>query len=250
MGAMRGSAAAIVCVGLAIAATVAAQSRYPAPENMRTIHIALLYRGPAYTTAKSPELDKLQEAHLAHLTKLAQGGHALIAGPMGGDGDLRGIVMLKADTADAAKALEADDPAVKAGRLRIEMVSYMTPSNWFAFGPIKENLTMRNFVFGFLNVGPNPPKTVDEGKTMQEDHLANLWAMRQTGALVAAGPAVNSGQRAGVVVFALDSLDQARALLEQDPGVKSGRFTIELYQWYAADGILTGKGPGLPSATK
>lgn len=230
-----------LALAVALVGVLGAQGRYPAPENMRTIHVALLYRGPAYTTEKSPELDKLQQAHLAHLTKLGQRGDAFIAGPMGGDGDLRGIVMLKADTADAAKALEAEDPAVKSGRLRIEMVSYMTPSNWFSFGPIQDNMTMRNFVFGFLKVGPNPPKSADELKTMQEDHLANLWAMRQTGALVAAGPAVNSGDRAGVVVFALDSVDKARALLEQDPGVKSGRFTIELYPWYAADGILTGK---------
>jgi uncharacterized protein YciI len=121
------------------------------------------------------------------------------------------------------------------------MVSYMTPSNWFSFGPIKENLSMRNFVFGFLKVGANPPKTAADAQKMQEDHLANLWAMRETGALVAAGPAVNAGDRAGVFVLAVDSLDKARALLEKDPGVTGGRFTIEMYQWYAADGILIGK---------
>src|SRR5512140_1367780 len=105
-------------LGLILVTGFPAQSRYPAPEGMQTVHIALLYRGPAYAPGTSPELETLQQAHLAHLTKLAQAGQALIAGPMGGDGDLRGIVMLKAESTEAARALEVEDPAVKAGRLR------------------------------------------------------------------------------------------------------------------------------------
>src|SRR5688572_26241032 len=127
------SVAFVLCAG-----PMAAQARYPVPDNIQTVHIALLYRGPAYTPGSSPEQQKLQAAHIAHLTKLGNEGHALIAGPIGGGGDLAGIVMLKAATADAARALQAEDPAVKAGRLRIEMVTYMTPGNWFSFGPVKD----------------------------------------------------------------------------------------------------------------
>jgi hypothetical protein len=43
------------------------------------------------------------------------------------------------------------------------------------------------------------------------------------------------------VILAVDTIEKAKALLDQDPGVKSGRFTIELFQWFAADGILKGK---------
>jgi len=217
----------------------AAQGRYPAPTGMMTVHIAMLYRGPAATKESTPETQKLQEARLAHITKLAKEGHALIAGPFGGDGDLRGVIFLKAATADAARALEADDPAVKAGRLRIEIVSFMTPSNWFSFGPVKDDLSMRQFVFGFLNVGPKAAGAPDAA--LMDDHLANLWSLRESGVMVAGGPALGSPTRSGVVIMAMDSVEKAKALLEQDPTVKAGRTTVEVFQWFAADGIMKGK---------
>jgi uncharacterized protein YciI len=208
---------------------------------MQTIHIALLYRGPAATKDSTPEAQKIQEAHLAHITKLAKEGRALIAGPFGGDGDLRGVIFLKAATADGARALEADDPAVKAGRLRIEIVSFMTPGNWFSFAPVKDDYSMRQFVFAFLNVGPKPVGTPEADAAIMDDHLANLWSMRQAGTMVAGGPAVGSQTRAGVVILAVDSLEKAKALLEQDPTVKAGRTAIELFSWFAADGIMKGR---------
>ena len=230
----------LVAVLLSVAiAPSASQGRYPAPEGMQTIHIAMLYRGPAATKESTPETQKLQEAHLAHITKLAKEGHALIAGPFGGDGDLRGVIFLKAATPEAARALEADDPAVKAGRLRIEIVSYTTPSNWFSFGPIKDDLAMRQFVLGFLNAGPKAAEA--PSAELMDDHLANLWSMRQSGVMVAGGPIIGSTTRAGVVIMAMDSIEKARALLEQDPTVKAGRTVVELFPWFAADGIMKGK---------
>jgi uncharacterized protein YciI len=233
--------AVTLLAALCLPLSTSAAQRYPAPADMQTIHIALLYRGPSASKESTAEAQKIQEAHLAHITKLAKEGHALIAGPFGGDGDLRGVIFLKAASADAAKALEADDPAVKAGRLRIEIVSFMTPGNWFSFGPVKDDLPMRQFVFAFLNVGPKPIGTPEANAAIMDDHLANLWSMRQAGTMVAGGPAVGSQTRAGVVVMAMDSVDKARALLEQDPTVKAGRTVVEVFPWYAADGIMKGK---------
>lgn len=240
---MKTALSSLVCIALALAAAPSAQSpRYPAPENMQTVHVALLLTAPNVTPGPmTPELQKIQDAHIAHLTKLGNEGHAFIAGPIGGSPSLRGLVFLKAPTADAARALEAEDPAVKAGRFRIEMVSYMVPGNWFSFGPITPDLKMRQFVYGYLKAGPNQGGTPAEQAKAQDDHLANLWALRESGALVSAGPTVNGGDRRGVVILAVDTIEKAKALLEQDPGVKSGRFTIELFQWFAADGILKGK---------
>ena len=237
-------AAALVVSAVNLAAQTQAPAqtpRYPFPENIQAVHIAMLYRGPNYVPGTSPENQKLQEGHLAHLAKLGKEGHAFIAGPIGGGGDLAGIVMMKAPTAEAARALEAEDPAVKAGRLRIEMVTYMSPGNWFSFGPIKEGMSMRAFVFGFLKTKPGakPPDAA-----MLDAHLATLWSMRQAGTLLAAGPTVPTvpaNDRAGVFVLAVDSVDKARAMLEQEPSVKNGVFSFEMYRWSAADGIMKGK---------
>ena len=212
--------------------------RYPVPQDIQTVHIAMLYRVPTYTPGPVAEAQKLMDGHLAHLTKLGNQGHAYIAGPISGGGDLAGIVILKAPTQEAAKALEAEDPAVKAGRFRIEMVSYLSPGNWFSFGPIKEDMKMRAFVFGFLKLKPGA-KAPDA--VAIDDHLATLWSMRQAGTLVAAGPAVNAGDRAGAFVLAVDTVEKARALFDNEPAVKSGTYILEMYRWSAADGIMKGK---------
>jgi uncharacterized protein YciI len=125
--------------------------------------------------------------------------------------------------------------------LRIEIVSFMTPGNWFSFGPIKDDYAMRQFAFGFLNVGPKPMGTPESTAQLMDDHLANLWSLRQSGVMVAGGPAVGSTTRAGVVVLAMDSIEKAKALLEQDPTVKAGVTVVELFPWFAADGIMKGK---------
>jgi len=229
---------AVVLVSGLVAAAAQVQPKYPVPENIQLVHIALLYRVPTYTPGPAAESQKLMEGHLAHLTKLGNQGHAFIAGPISGGGDLAGLVFLKAPTPEAAKALEAEDPAVKAGRFRIEMVSYMSPGNWFSFGPIKDDMKMRSFVFGFLKMKPGA-KALDAAAI--DDHLATLWSMRQAGTLLAAGPAVNAGERAGAFVLAVDTVEKARALFENEAAVKSGTFSLEMYRWSAADGIMKGK---------
>ena len=55
-------------------------------------------------------------------------GILLIAGPMGDNGELRGIVVLKVNSMEEAKALVEADPAVKAGRLRVELHPWMSQS--------------------------------------------------------------------------------------------------------------------------
>jgi len=226
------------------------EARYPEPKDMQVVHIALLLKGPkAGQPMPAGEAEKLQAAHLAHLTKLGTNGQAFIAGPMGDDGDLRGIVVLNANSAAAAMALEADDPAVQAGRLKIEIVSFVKPGNWFSLGEIPKDYKMRQFIFGFLKAGPNlnaATATPAELQKLQQDHLANLWAMREAGALVMAGPVTQPGDKIGIICLAVNSIEEAKALLEKDPGVLTGRFVLELHPWYAADGIM--KAPRTPAA--
>jgi uncharacterized protein YciI len=92
-----------------------------------TYYLGLLYKGSARTQAPE-EAQKIQTAHLQHLESLYKQGILLIAGPMGDDGDLRGIVVLKVKSLEEAQALVNEDPAVKAGRLRVELHPWMSQS--------------------------------------------------------------------------------------------------------------------------
>jgi uncharacterized protein YciI len=76
--------------------------------------------------ADKPALDstKVVEIQMAHQNYMAQNikdGTLLIAGPFGDDGDMRGIVIYDVATQEEAENIIKNDPAVKAGRLDIEI---------------------------------------------------------------------------------------------------------------------------------
>jgi uncharacterized protein YciI len=93
----------------------------PGGYEMTTYYVGFLLRGPKWTSERTPETDRIQAAHLANIQKLAQEGKLLHAGPFTDDGDLRGMFVFRVGSLDEAKALAGTDPAVQAGRLKIEL---------------------------------------------------------------------------------------------------------------------------------
>jgi uncharacterized protein len=82
--------------------------------------LALLKKGP--NRAQPPdEAKRLMQAHLANIARLADEGSLVVAGPFLDDGPLSGIYIFKVDTVEAARALTETDPAIKAGRLEMEL---------------------------------------------------------------------------------------------------------------------------------
>lgn len=69
----------------------------------------------------SLETARLMEQHLAHLTRMAEEGYSSLTGPMGDDGEIRGIVVYNTPTLEEADSLANLDPMVKAGRLKVEV---------------------------------------------------------------------------------------------------------------------------------
>lgn len=128
MNSQRNLAAAAVLALAAVAAS-AAPPPEPAQWEMTTYQVAFLRKGPAWTPASTPDLEKLQAAHLAHIGKMAETGKLLVAGPFTDGGDLRGMFIFRVETLDEAKALAEQDPAVKAGRLVLEWHPWFAAKN-------------------------------------------------------------------------------------------------------------------------
>ncbi|MBS1637298.1 MAG: hypothetical protein JST26_15365 [Bacteroidetes bacterium] len=63
----------------------------------------------------------IQKAHLQNIQKLAYEGKLLVAGPFMDDSDLLGIFIFNVATVEEARKLTETDPAVKAGRLIMEL---------------------------------------------------------------------------------------------------------------------------------
>ena len=91
------------------------------PEDMELLFLGLLRRGPTWTPEVTPEVEALQEAHLANIENMRRSGELLVAGPFGDDGDLRGVYIFRVASMEEAIALTDTDPAVQAGRLVFEL---------------------------------------------------------------------------------------------------------------------------------
>jgi uncharacterized protein YciI len=87
----------------------------------------LLRRPPDATDYPEERLNEIQEQHLAHLGELHRRGVLLLAGPFDDQPDesLRGLCVLTTGV-DETRELMARDPAVLAGRLVVDVMSWWT----------------------------------------------------------------------------------------------------------------------------
>jgi uncharacterized protein len=92
-------------------------------------YIFLFKKGPTWTAEEPPELEALQEQHLANLHRLGEMGKLVLNGPLldsfSTSGEIRGIGVLKIETMAEACELLDTDPMVKTGRLIYEIHAWM-----------------------------------------------------------------------------------------------------------------------------
>lgn len=96
---------------------------------MRGYWMGVIKRGPNYAEERSEvEAAAIQKAHLDRIGEIAGEGKMILAGPFGPqegvDDPLIGLFLYTVTTREEAEALAASDPAVAAGRLRVEIVEW------------------------------------------------------------------------------------------------------------------------------
>jgi uncharacterized protein YciI len=67
------------------------------------------------------EATRIQAGHMAHIRKMSEDGHLVLAGPFLDGGEIRGIFLFAVDSLEEAQALTEADPAVQSGRLIMEL---------------------------------------------------------------------------------------------------------------------------------
>jgi uncharacterized protein YciI len=102
--------------------------------NFDRYYVVLLKKGPTWTPEATPELEALQERHLAHLGQLHAAGQLRIAGPVedhNKTADIRGISIFPATAVasiDEVKSLVEDDPMFAIGRLVADYLTWYVPA--------------------------------------------------------------------------------------------------------------------------
>lgn len=94
-------------------------------DSMVQLQLVLLKAGPKSTNEVTDESRALQIAHVRGIFRGLASGELAAAGPFADGGDLRGVLIYRGDSTYAhTRALE--DPAVKAGRLTVEIHPWWT----------------------------------------------------------------------------------------------------------------------------
>jgi uncharacterized protein YciI len=180
------------------------------------------------------------EGHLGNLTRLANEGKAVAAGPFAGDQDRRGIVLLKGGRFKSKEEAErefAGDPLVKSGRLRVEVRPWATTKG--SVKPWRTPEEMKSYVFVVLERGEQASALPeDKAAELQAAHLRHIFEMKATGGLGLAGPFRDDGAMRGVLVFQHNDVDKAKRLVAQDPLVKAGRLKATYLTLWMAAGIV------------
>jgi uncharacterized protein len=225
------------CLVSAALMAVALSAAVRAQPQLETYQLILFEKGPNRPEQMPPGGDDLHKQHLAHFNRLQADSRVLLLGPFEGDGDVRGAAIVHAGSIVAAKAVFADDPSIKAGRLTMTpMVLYSDPATFQK--PAGSGDTELVY-FGFLKSGPDRGQDPEEAKRLQAAHLAHMADQHAQGALLAAGPlGEGAGDRRGIVVYRAPTMEEAKSRGEADPAVKAGRLVLELHPWTVPKGVF------------
>jgi uncharacterized protein YciI len=109
------------------------------PSAMERYTLVILKR-PLNGGAKVADPEALQRQHIGHLQAMAKAGKLVVAGPFDDQPDprLRGMCLYRAPVEEARRLAE-EDPAVKAGRLEVEVLSWWVEKGALTF-PIAESM--------------------------------------------------------------------------------------------------------------
>jgi uncharacterized protein YciI len=215
-----------------------AQQKEEPKHKLVQFHMALLRIGPKWAATSEQARNSILKEHFANVMSMLDSGKAVIAGPMGDDTGVAGIFILRAQSAEEARALVEADPAVKAGLFSSEMHPWWSED---IFKKANAPLKFTTVYLGFLKKGPN--RKEGDGKTpevqeLQKAHLANINRLAEMKKLVMAGPFGDDGELRGIFVFRVNSMKEAEDLTATDPMIKIDRLRLDLHPWQVPEGII------------
>ena len=97
---------------------------------------------------------------------------------------------------------------------------------------------MKRYVFMMLDSGEVKSKDSTEAAHFQQLHMAHLNKLAENGKLILAGPFEGGGEHRGLLIFDVETVEEALKLEGEDPSVKSGRLKMNAFYWWGAKGTV------------
>jgi uncharacterized protein len=98
--------------------------------NLEAYELVMLRRPADAPPYDDPTLERIQREHLAYHAGLRAAGQVVTNGPLTDQPDesLRGLTFYRTGSLDEARRLAEADPAVKAGRLGVDVMTWYCPA--------------------------------------------------------------------------------------------------------------------------
>jgi uncharacterized protein YciI len=226
----------VVALLMMLAQAQSAPATKPAASHQYFFYQLVLLFRPADAPQLDPEAaQKLQEAHMANIRRLAKEGKLVLAGPFLDDTPLRGIFVLKTESPVAAKHWTSTDPAIQRNRLAPEFHIWIQPISTFSTPP--ESNPMENYALVIYDKAENFQWGNGSDPVFQR-HIEYITKQRESGKLAAGAPFRDgSGKSMELLIFAT-SLEEAAQIVAQDPLVVAGTVKPKVHPWMTQKGVL------------
>jgi len=234
---------------LALPALMAVISLYgqtaATPNATTRYYVAFLRPDPARKPLSKADGDRIQSAHMANIRKMAQDGVLVSAGPFDDTPTtISGIFIFNVDSLQSAQAIAAHYPTVMERRNTVDVHAWQGPPGigveYFRLHKVdpKTPENMRVHPLCMLYRGTAWKDNERARESLLVAHEQYLDHLRKQDKLSAAGSIEASGDFLGLVIFKPISVDDAQALLQEDPAVQAGVLRIEYHRWWSSDHVL------------
>jgi uncharacterized protein YciI len=225
-------------VALALAAS--------AQESTSIYYVVFLRPDPARKPIAKEEGDRMQNAHMANIHKMADEGLLAAAGPFENDPPpISGIFVMKAKSIGDAQRIAGEDPTVREHRNTAEVHAWRGPAGigdeYFRLHKehpeTPENMGVQPILLLARGAAWNAtaPK---ERVVLLAGHQHYVDELQRAGNLGAAGPVEGESGMMGIVIFHRIPLEEAQQLIAEDPAVKAGVVSVEAHRWWSSDHVL------------
>ena len=99
---------------------------------------------------------------------------------------------------------------------------------------------MRSYVFATLLTGPDDASITNTEirNELFKGHFSNMARLAKEGKLVLAGPFIEGGEKRGLFIFNVATIEEAEELVKTDPSIAAGIFKVEFTKYYGSAALI------------